>query len=46
VRKKHREAIAEDIQQVYRQLNEAGFKAALTTFCQEWRALYPEVTKT
>jgi cytoplasmic iron level regulating protein YaaA (DUF328/UPF0246 family) len=33
VRKKHREAIAEDIQQVYRQLNEERFKAALIAFC-------------
>lgn len=45
VRKKHREAIAEDIQQVYRQRDEAGFKSALASFCQEWGALYPEVTK-
>ena len=45
VRKKHREAIAEDLQQVYRQRDESGFKQALTVFCQEWRLLYPEVTK-
>jgi transposase-like protein len=45
VRKKHRETIAKDIQQAYRQLNEPGFKAALAAFCREWRVLYPEVTK-
>jgi putative transposase len=45
VRKKHREAVAEDIQRVYRQRDEAGFKTALATFSQEWRVLYPEVTK-
>ena len=45
VRKKHREAIAEDLQQVYRQRDESAFKQALTVFCQEWRLLYPEVTK-
>ena len=45
VRKKHREAVAEDMERVYRQRDEAGCKAALAAFCQEWRVLYPEVTK-
>ena len=45
VRRKHREALAEDIQQVYLQRDEAGFKEALTAFCREWRVLYPEVVK-
>lgn len=45
VRKKHREAMAEDIRQVYRQRDEAGFKAALASFCQVWGVIYPEVTK-
>ncbi len=45
VRKKHREALAEDMQQVYRQRDKAGFQEALATFCREWRVLYPEVVK-
>lgn len=45
VRKKHREALAEDMQQIYRQRDEAGFKEALTVFSREWRMLYPEVVK-
>ncbi len=45
VRKKHREAVAEDMERVYRQRDETGFEEALTNFCQEWRLLYPEVTR-
>jgi len=45
VRKKHREAIAEDMKKIYRQRDEVGFKEALNKFNREWRVLYPEVVK-
>ncbi len=45
VRKKHREAIAEELRIVYRQQDELGFKKSLDDFCHEWGGLYPEVVK-
>lgn len=45
VRKKHRDAIAQELKRVYRQQDESGFKRVLAEFCQEWGGLYPEVIK-
>ncbi len=45
VRKRHREAIAEDMVRVYRQQDEAGFRRAMGSFSREWGVLYPEVVK-
>lgn len=43
VRRRHREALKEDLKRVYRQRDEAGFRQAFQGFKQEWGRTYPEV---
>jgi len=43
VRRRHREALKEDLKRVYRQRDEIGFRQAFEEFKREWGKLYPEV---
>jgi len=43
VRRRHREALTEDVKRVYRQRDEAGFRQAFQGFKQEWGRTYPEL---
>ncbi len=45
VRVRHRAAVGEDLKRIYRQKDEASFKAAFNEFKERWHTLYPEVTK-